>query len=147
MSFALDLSKFAGLTEKKMEAVAKKSAIGLFTDIIRDTPVDSGRLKGNWQPAINKFEDDTSVLDIDKTRRGSHSGQSKAKLANGLNRFKLGDMMTLTNNLPYAKKAEFGLWGDGPKTINGFSKKAPAGMVRKNIVRWNTYLDEQARKL
>jgi len=141
-SFALDLSKFADLSESKMVSVTKKASIGLFTDIIRDTPVAQGRLKGNWQPAVNKFAD-TSVLDIDKTRKGSHSAQSKAKITQEFNTVRAGDTLTLTNNLPYAEAIEFGRL----KTATGFSAKAPAGMVRINVIRWQKHLDEQARKL
>ena len=131
MSFSLDLSKFAGLTEKKLETVVKKTFIGLSADIIRDTPVDTGRLKNNWFPAINKFSDK-------KTNYTGGKGTARTNDAIRIgNKFELGDTLTLTNNLPYAKRIEF----------EGWSKKAPAGMVRKNIIRWQTHLDEQARKL
>ena len=132
MSFALDLSKFANLTDDKMELVAKKSAIGLFSDIVKDTPVDSGRLRSNWQPAINKFSDETNE-EADKS-----GNATVLKINAELNTFKLGDTMTMSNNLPYAKRIEF----------EGWSKvKAPAGMVRINVIRWQKYLDEEARKL
>ena len=66
MSFVLDLSKFTNLTEDKLEKVVKKTFIDLSKGIIKDTPVRSGRAKGNWQFSINKFED--GVLDVeDKT--------------------------------------------------------------------------------
>lgn len=131
MSFSLDLSKFAGLTEKKLETVVKKTFIGLSADIIRDTPVDKGRLRANWQPAVNKFDTSTTE-DSDK-----NGNETISKVTNESNQYKLGDTLTLANNLPYAKRIEF----------EGWSKKAPAGMVRKNIIRWQTHLDEQARKL
>lgn len=135
--FALELKNFAKHSERKMNLVAKKSAIELFADIIKSTPVDQGRLKGNWQPAINKFDDSTTE-NTDKSRQGQHSASSKAKLVNELNSFELGDTMTLSNNLPYARRIEFEGWS---KT------KAPAGMVRINVIRWQQHLDEQARKL
>ena len=44
----------------------------------------------------------------------------------------------MANNLPYARVVEYGGYPNPPKsptgkTVNGFSKLAPAGMVRINI--------------
>ena len=140
MSFSLDLSKFTSLTEKKMTTVIKRTFIGLSSDIIKDTPVDSGRLRNNWFPAINKFSEKT-------TKRTGKEGTARISDAVRVgNRFELGDTITLTNNLIYAKDIEFGLYGEGSKTIGGFSKKAPAGMVGINVIKWQSRLDEHARK-
>ena len=131
MSFSLDLSAFSELAEDKMVAVVQKSFIGLSSDIIKDTPVLKGRLRGNWIPAINKFDD--SQLEVeDKT-----GDKTIAKTISEANKFKLGDTMTLSNNMPYAERIEF----------EGWSKKAPEGMVRKNIVRWNKEVEKIARSL
>lgn len=130
-SFALDLSKFSNLTEEKLRIVAVKSFLGLDTDVINDSPVKEGRLRNNWFPAINKFSDET-------TEEADKSGaKAIARAEREFNKFKLGDTMTLTNNLPYARRIEF----------EGWSKKAPAGMVRINVTRWQQHLDTQARKL
>ncbi len=131
MSFSLDLSKFAGLTEKKMEVVVKKSAIGLFSDIIKDTPVLQGRLRANWQLGINKLIN-TSLIAKDKSGR-----KTIANIKSDINVFELGDTITLSNNLPYAQRIEF----------EGWSKKSPSGMVGINVIRWQTHLNEQARRL
>jgi hypothetical protein len=47
----------------------------------------------------------------------------------------LGSLTWLSNNLPYIEKLEYGGYPDGPNTIGGFSKQAPAGMVRVNMAR------------
>ena len=52
--------------------------------------------------------------------------------------FKLGDQLTLTNNLDYAFDIEFNV---------GSPRKAPRGMVRINVVRWQEHLDKAARSL
>ena len=43
---------------------------------------------------------------------------------------------TLTNNLPYAERLEY-----------GWSNQAPQGMVRVNVARFNTLLEEEAAKV
>jgi hypothetical protein len=130
-SFSLDLSKFASLTEDKMEKVVIKSFIGLSTDVIKDSPVLSGRLRANWMPDINKFDNSTTEA-TDKS-----GAKTIANVIDEANKFKLGDTLTLSQNLPYAIPIEFHQW----------SKKAKGGMLRLNVLRWQEYVDEQARKL
>jgi hypothetical protein len=100
------------------EAKIKKAFIGLSTDIIMDTPVLSGRLRNNWMVSVNQGTNETT----DETSNQALGRVSSVK-------FKLGDTLYLTNNLPYAKRIEFDSW----------SAKAPSGMCRKNIIRWERY--------
>lgn len=100
------------------EAKIKKAFIGLSTDIIMDTPVLSGRLRNNWMVSVNKGSNKT-------TESTSNTAVSRVNAV----KFKLGDTLYLTNNLPYAERIEF----------KGWSNKAPAGMVRVNIIRWEKY--------
>ena len=56
------------------------------------------------------------------------------------------DQFTLSNNLPYAWKLEYGGYpGDGPNTVGGYSKQAPSGCVRVNVARFDAILEEMAR--
>ena len=115
------------------EAKIKKAFIGLSSDIIMDTPVLSGRLKNNWFVSVNQGSNETT----------ERTGNESIGRVNAV-KFKLGDTLYLTNNLPYAEKIEFGLYPSPSKTgktVNGFSAKAPAGMCRKNIIRWEKYFN------
>ena len=144
--FALDLESFTKLTNGKMAIVVKKSFFELSKEIIETSPVDEGRFRANWFPAINKFSsEETESTDEIRTIN---------KLMPTINKFKLGDSITLSNNLPYAMRIEYGGYGtstsssiDSKVTSDGFSKKAPHGVVGINILRWSEYVDEQTRKL
>lgn len=140
-NFALDLSKFANLTENEMEKTVIGSFIGLTTDITRDIPKDEGRAINSFFPAINKF---SAELPTEDDLSGN---KSIARATAEANKYKLGDTLTFTSNIDYIIPLEFGLYNSGPKIINGFSKKAPKGFLRVNLLRWQTYLDKQARKL
>lgn len=84
--------------------------------VIRETPVDTGRLRGNWQSALNVPKDDQlQVQDV------SGSG-SISNAENTLNKLKLGNIFWFTNNLPYARRIE-----------EGWSQQAPQGMLRRNV--------------
>lgn len=101
-------------------------------DIIDGTPVDTGRLKNNWYPTVNS-PSSRSTQQVDPS-----GNKSKVRVNNLLARIKLGQNFFFTNNLPYAETVEFGGYPNPPKnptgkTINGFSKQAPSGMLRVNL--------------
>ena len=100
------------------EAKIKKAFVSLSTDIIMDTPVLSGRLRNNWMVSVNKGSNETT----------ERTGNESIGRVNAV-KFKLGDTLYLTNNLPYAERIEF----------MGCSAKAPNGMVRRNLMRWEKY--------
>ena len=107
----------------------KKAIISLTTDIIYDTPVDTGRLRNNWIPSINKSETSYSKLGSDTSKRRSRERPTLQETITKVNTLQLGDTFYFTNNLPYAKRIEF----------DGWSAKAPSGMVRKNLLKWSKY--------
>ena len=117
----------------KSEAKIKKAFIGLSTDIIMDTPVLSGRLRNNWMVSINKGSNETT----------ERTGNESIGRVNAV-KFKLGDTLYLTNNLPYAERIEFGLYPSPSKTgktVGGYSVKSPQGMCRKNVIKWEKYFN------
>ena len=109
-------------------AKIKKAIIGLTTDIIYDTPVLSGRLRNNWIPSINQGANH-SMLGVDTSKRKSKVRPVVAETTGKVLELKLGDTFYFTNNMPYAERIEF----------KGWSNKAPQGMVRKNIMKWEKY--------
>ena len=113
-----EIKSFSVKAMATSEAKIKKAFMGLSTDIIMDTPVLSGRLRNNWMVSVNQGSNQT-------TNETSNQAIGRVSAV----KFKLGDTLYLTNNLPYAKRIEFDNW----------SAKAPAGMVRKNILRWSKY--------
>lgn len=125
--FGAQLAKFAKQAGKKADLVVTKVCLDAGTGVIMITPADQGVLKGNWQATIGQPA--SGVLDIED-KQGAMTIQKvvgPAKLASG-------QLFYLTNNLPYALVAEYGMWpqgdGEGKVTADGYSKQAPAGMVR-----------------
>lgn len=143
--FSLDVAAFCEKAKKNPETVMRQTALNLFSAIIFETPVGEnfgGRLKLNWQAA--GANPASGMLDgLDKTGDATVNKMIEFILNNPY-----WQDVTLTNNLPYAPVVEFGGYpGDGPNTIGGYSKQAPAGMVRVNITRFNTLLNEEAAKV
>ena len=115
------VAEFELIALNQSENAIKAAIVGLCGDIISDTPVDTGRLKNNWFPSVNAASTETTEQTADTARVRLEAAVSQG--------YKLGKVFYFTNNLPYAYRIEF----------EGWSKKAPQGMVRRNIVRWNMY--------
>ena len=128
--FTLDIKNFVEKAKKNPETVARQVSFKLFSAIIKASPVDTGRFRMNWQTAGAV----TPSGVIDGTDKGGAEATGNAAsyifAASDWNEF------TLTNNLPYAERLEY-----------GWSNQAPQGMVRVNVARFNTLLEEEAAKV
>ena len=127
MSFADDVEKFEANAIAVAEKDAREMILKLFTAIIKDTPVDTGRLRANWQTSAGKPK--TKTLKSTNAQRAYNQAE---KVLKG-NPF---DDIWLSNNLPYAVVIEYGLFkytNTEKITALGYSEKSPAGMVRRNI--------------
>lgn len=120
------------LEKESVEKANKlKRAIGieLFNKIIMDTPVDTGRLAGNWQTSTAKPKG--GELDT----AGASEAITEAITVTSKSKF--DDDLYLANNLPYAAVIEY----------EGHSKKAPDGMVRRNIAKSASIVNKHLNKI
>jgi hypothetical protein len=99
----------------------------MFKNIIDKTPVDKGGARANWQTSTGSPATGT----IDTTDRTGAATLAKARAV--LASANAGDTIYMANNLPYIRKLEEGGYPDGPKTVGGFSRQAPAGMVALTV--------------
>ena len=115
--------------------------------VITGTPVhfkDGGRLRNNWFLSEGKPSSSTRG----KGSRGNGSFSSVDKMPDWI----LGKTMYFTNNMPCVNVVEYGGYPKNPKygtwtgsafqklSQNGYSKQAPAGMVRINLVKMRNKL-------
>lgn len=134
-SFLSQMKAFENLTTNKAEKVFRKTCFEISNSVISLTAVDSGRAKNNWFPDINKFSSETTEA---TNKQGSIN-----LVAGATNRLQLGTTFTLSNNLPYIVKLEYGLYNPNSttgKTVGGFSKQAPAGFVGVTLQKFDTIL-------
>lgn len=129
MSFEAQVRKFGRTTLDRIDRVRRASSLELFRLIIEETPVDRGVLRNNWRTQVNS-------PNVSKKDSADPSGaQALAEATANLGR--LQDTVFFTNNLPYAERIEY----------DGWSRfKAPAGMVRKNVARWDQIVAAKARE-
>lgn len=130
MSFAADFARFQIGAIDKATTWRRGIIIALFSAIIKDTPVLSGRLRGNWQTSVG-----SPKLDAIAERGGSTPGvvpsELFAEIEAALSELSGDDAIYIRNNLPYAARVEFDGWSH---------TKAPAGMFRVNVERFRNNL-------
>ena len=128
MSFSTDVHRIAKDMEATAEQLAAAVFITIFNNVIADTPVDEGRLRGNWQTT----KDSPAASDINRIQKPKRSGPATDEVNAKVNK---PAVYYLTNNLPYAERIEY-----------GYSKvKAPEGMVRKNVLRLDSILRKHSK--
>jgi len=119
MSFTVDITRFAEQTESTLDEATRAVQISLFSSVIQDTRVDTGRLKGNWQTNVGSpITTETDRLDPNGTEAEREVRQTVTS----------GDVVYFTNNLPYAE-----VW------------EQEDGMVRRNMARIERTVNEVAR--
>lgn len=132
MSFALDVKRFAEKAKKNPEIVMRQVSMKLFSAIILGSPVDTGRFRNNWFASGATPSRETTPY---TGKQGTAAISRVSKVITEARGYGWTEL-TLTNNLPYAQRLEY-----------GWSKQAPQGVVRVNITRFNTLLNEEAAKV
>lgn len=128
MSFATEMREITLKANGAVDKTVRAVTLGLFREVIQRTPVDTGRLRGNWQTTTG-YPAQTTKDRTDKT--GSLAFADALARVGGL-----GSVTYLTNNLPYAQRIEYDGWSH---------TKAPAGMVRVSFARIESIVEAAAR--
>lgn len=130
--FAIDVSRFINKTQSNIDVVIRKIVFDVFVRVVLKTPVDTGRLVGNWFPTIgtpsNMFNEGST--DPDKT-----AAQTRIRdITQGI---KPGETIYLINNTPYANFIESG----------GSRIKAPQGMVNITLQEYRGIVERAASEV
>ena len=90
----VNISAWAKKANLTLDEAVRGITINLFSSIIENTRVDTGRLRGNWQASIG------SPI-TSETTRTDKSGRETIRQMQG--KVKSGVVNIMTNNLPYAE--------------------------------------------
>ena len=125
MSFGSEVNNWGEDTLRKMTEATQKITLDVFNNVIRLSPVDTGRFRGNWQPSIGApVAGELEMLD-------PTGGTVTAKVSGFVESVEAGDVIYLVNNLPYAQRLE-----------DGSSQQAPNGMVKLTVQRFQPIADK-----
>ncbi|CRM04841.1 hypothetical protein [Pseudomonas sp. 28 E 9] len=127
-SFAESLAAFAEQTKEAIDDVFREVVIEIGTSVIRLSPVDTGRFKGNWQFTVGA----PSNQSIDTFDKAGH--ETIATLVAEVSKLEAGQVAYIVNNLVYGVPLEY-----------GHSDQAPAGMVQITLARFQQIVEEAIR--
>ena len=115
-SFSADISRIIKKTGGNADKVVRELCLKLYSDIVYDTPVDTGSAKANWFTSIGSPASGTIEFNSGKAAAESLAiGRAMPDIAKAT-----GNIFWISNNLPYIYRLEF----------EGWSKQAERGMVR-----------------
>jgi hypothetical protein len=126
-SFADQLEAFARVGKERMDTVFRKVVIDIAKSVITESPVDTGRFRGNWMLGVG---DMNSAVDWD-IRDLTGDGTIQRIMAQVGAEVSAGKIAYITNSLPYAIPLEY-----------GHSSQAPQGMVRLTVAAWEDFLGD-----
>lgn len=133
--FSIPLDQLAAKLKLELDTVVRKSTLDVFSAVVRRSPVGNpdawksaapkgyvgGRFRANWN--CSQGEPDLSTTDSTGQQRGSDEAQKALTFASG-------GVVYFTNSLPYAYRLE----------NEGWSKQAPAGMVKVTVTEFDQYV-------
>lgn len=120
-SFSIPLDQLAAKLKLDIDTVVRKSTLDLFKAVVLKSPVDTGRFRANWNCTKGALDESTTES-VDQSR-----GLTEAQKAI---EFESGGVVYFVNGLPYAYRLEF----------EGWSKQAPAGMIRVSATEFDAYV-------
>lgn len=122
-SIPLDgLAQRAGI---RLEAVAREVTFNAFSAVKTRSPVDTGRFRANWNVSFGAPNYSTTS--------STSANRADAEVAKALT-LPIGGVTYMSNGLPYASRLEY-----------GYSKQAPAGMVRITAREFANYVQRALR--
>lgn len=124
MTWSIPLDQLAQKTGLKLDTVARKVTLDLFTSVVQKSPVDTGRFKANWNVGTTPNLSFTASTNAGR-------GLNEAQKAIGI---PAGGVVYLSNGLPYARRLEY-----------GWSGQAPAGMVRLSVREFRQFVERAIR--
>jgi hypothetical protein len=105
-------------TQGKLDIFVRRLVLDIDKRLVMKTPVDTGRAKANWNVSSGSINTGTRMA-VSSAGRGQYDNYNQAEIVS----IKVnGQKIYLTNSLPYIRRLEF-----------GYSKQAPAGMVRTTL--------------
>ncbi|MBG6289529.1 HK97 gp10 family phage protein [Pseudomonas nitroreducens] len=129
-SFSAQINSFVEQTKEDLTELFQNVVIAVGTSVIKISPVDTGRFRGEWQFTIDTPAQSQNGR-IDPT-----GNDAIADVVDGALMLQIGQTAWLVNLLPYAIPLEY-----------GHSDQAPNGMVRITIARFQELVRKEAERI
>lgn len=129
-SFSASLDQWVQQTKDDLEELFQAVTIAIGTSVIKISPVDTGRFRGEWQFTID------APASAKNGRIDPEGVQAIAEVVDGALMLQVGQTAWITNLLPYAIPLEY-----------GHSDQAPNGMVRLTMARVQEIVRQEVERI
>lgn len=129
-SFSAQIKSFVEQTKDEMTELFQNVVIAVGTSVIKISPVDTGRFRGEWQFTID------APAQTQNGRVDPSGNEAIADVVDGALLLQIGQTAWLVNLLPYAIPLEY-----------GHSDQAPNGMVRITVARFQEIVRKEAERI
>lgn len=126
--FELKIREFAERAKANADQAVRQVELEVSSRVIVRSPVDTGRFRANWQLGVDSPLAG-ALLTTDKT-----GAETKSRILAALPKDATAHVVYITNNLPYARRLEY-----------GWSAQAPNGMVRLTLAEFSGIVDGAAK--
>lgn len=124
--FSTSLSDVTAKVKSNVDTVVRVATLALFRAVVLKSPVDTGQFRANWNVSYGAQNLTTSESTDDSRINAEISGLSTSPV---------GGIVYLSNGLPYARRLEY----------EGWSKQAPAGMIRVSVLEFPQLFEQAAQ--
>lgn len=136
--FWADVIHFTETTKIRADQVIRKVALDIYAEVLRRSPVDTGRFRGNWRVGIGRTQ---YGVDDGGASRGVRKGEEprateEARASEVILQAGAGDLIIISNNLPYARGLE-----------NGRSAQNRHGILAPSIDKVTTEFEAAVRRI
>lgn len=159
MTFGEEIAKWCEGSKTRTNLVIRKTGLEIFRRVVKRTPVDQGRARSNWFFTVDGPSSQTTDSK-DTSKEGDSTVNRETSNALKFDCFK-NDALYITNNMPYISVLEYGGYPNPPlkgtriksgdkveyviKSAGGYSKQAPAGMVRVTLAEIDDILNKAVK--
>jgi len=129
-TFKADISSWVSQVGDQMDALARQVCQEAAQRVVLNTPVDTGFLRGSWQPSIGSSPSRSDDgVDIGLVLSGMRAGES----------------FWMTNNAVYAMRVEFGFVGED--SLGRYYNQPGRFYVTNTVARWEQIVADTAKDL
>lgn len=132
--FMAKLDRWVKEQPQKIDGFARQVCFEISERVVDKTPVDTGFLRGSWQPSIG--EPSTDHQGSEDKAEDAKSSKAVAAVSLLIPQMKAGDHFYMVNNANYARFLEYGT-----------SKIAPRYYVTDTVKQWQAICNKVAQEL
>ena len=136
-AFNRSLKRYIKNADKKGTKAIRGVGLQALKMVMTKSPEDEGTFRGNWNVGINTKATSIDSRYTNETNKGASDPIKFAEGSGRIGSIKGGEIINISNALPYAMRLEFDGWSD----------QAPAGMVRLTLIELTFWLKAQNRRV